>query len=226
MRELPAGPDAVLLDFAADPDPAASVRAADHALRIALSAGRLSTVTDVVPAAETVLITAESESGIDILGIHRVLRADGVGTDTTAAEHAATSDGPAIEIPVHYDGPDLDDVAAALGTDTATVVALHHGTRWRVQFMGFAPGFGYLVPVDDPDNPLTTVGRRAEPRTHVGTGAVAIAAGYSAVYPKDSPGGWNILGHSDIGLWNIDTDPPSLLTPGALVRFRDAGGRP
>lgn len=218
MRELPAGADAVLLDFAADPDPAASVRAADIALRGALSDGRLHGVVDVVPTAKTILVQAGIGSGIDVLGIHRVLRTVGA----PGPDDPATGAVPGIEIPVRYDGPDLADVAASLGLDDAAVIDLHHRTRWRVQFMGFAPGFGYLVPVDDPDNPLTRVGRRAEARTRVPAGSVAIAAGYSAVYPRASPGGWNLLGHSDITLWDTTAERPSLLTPGALVRFVNA----
>ncbi|HCS57200.1 MAG TPA: allophanate hydrolase [Gordonia polyisoprenivorans] len=173
MNELPAGRDAVLLDFGDDP---VAVRRAHRALRAATAAGDLPGVSEIVPSASTVLVQFELGSGADSLGIHRVLR-----------------------------GAVADDDA----------------TRWRVQFMGFAPGFGYLVP-EDADNPLLRIGRRTQPRTRVPAGAVAVAAGYSAIYPRPSPGGWHLLGHSDIRLWDETSDPPSLLSPGTLVRFVDA----
>lgn len=152
-------------------------------------------------------------SAADTLTLARALRA-GRTPAVAEADHDRT-----IAIPVTYDGHDLDDVARQLGCLGSDVARLHTRTRWRVQFMGFAPGFGYLVPEDEPDSPLTRVGRRAEPRTTVPTGAVAVAAGYSAVYPRSSPGGWNLLGHTDIRLWDETSASPSLLTPGTLVSF-------
>ncbi|MGV9824031.1 5-oxoprolinase subunit B family protein [Gordonia sp. NPDC003429] len=214
MRELPAGADAVLLDFADDPDPSHAARRAVAALRDAVDTGALAGIEAVVPAAETVLVQGADDAGVDLLGIHRVLRA------TDAADEP---DRPGeMTIPVRYTGDDLADVASALGLGVDNVISAHRDTVWEVQFMGFAPGFGYLVPLDDPDNPLLRVPRRETARTRVPTGAVAIAAGYSAVYPRESPGGWNLLGHTSIRLWNPDASPPALLAPGSLVRFVDA----
>lgn len=217
MRELPAGHDAVMLDFSADADPTTSVLAAAAALRASIRAGGLSAVTDVIPSAHTVLVQSAPGTGIDVLGIHRALKAS---TDDPAGAKSTTQ----VEIPVIYDGADLDDVAGLLGVDADEVCRRHRDTRWRVQFMGFAPGFGYLVPDDEDSDPFGGVGRRDEPRTRVPAGAVAIAAGYSAVYPRESPGGWYLLGHTTIGLWDEDATPPALLSPGTVVRFVDANG--
>ncbi|GAB21649.1 hypothetical protein GOPIP_011_00400 [Gordonia polyisoprenivorans NBRC 16320 = JCM 10675] len=212
MNELPAGRDAVLLDFGDDP---VAVRRAHRALRAATAAGDLPGVSEIVPSASTVLVQFELGSGADSLGIHRVLRGAVADDDATPE----TDD--EVTITVTYDGADLDGVAATLGCGVGDVVAAHTATRWRVQFMGFAPGFGYLVP-EDADNPLLRIGRRTQPRTRVPAGAVAVAAGYSAVYPRPSPGGWHLLGRSGIRLWDETSDPPSLLSPGTLVRFVDA----
>ncbi|WP_338836509.1 5-oxoprolinase subunit B family protein [Gordonia polyisoprenivorans] len=212
MNELPAGRDAVLLDFGDDP---VAVRRAQRALRAASEAGDLLGVTEIVPSASTVLVQFELGVGTDSLGIHRVLRGAVTDDDTTPD----TDDEVTIE--VHYDGADLDAVATTLGCGVGDVVAAHTATRWRVQFMGFAPGFGYLVP-EDADNPLLRIGRRAQPRTRVPAGAVAVAAGYSAIYPRTSPGGWHLLGRTGIQLWDETANPPSLLAPGTLVRFVDA----
>ena len=104
-------------------------------------------------------------------------------------------------------------------TNKKPVSYLHTNTLWQVQFMGFAPGFGYLIPHDEPDHPLCTVGRRSESRTRVPRGAVAIAAGYSAVYPRVSPGGWQLLGATSMTMWDEAAVPPARLRPGSLVRF-------
>ncbi len=218
--ELPAGPDAVLLDFAGAPDAARAVTHTDHRLRAAWAAGELPTLTDIVPSAETVLVQFESGSGVDHLGLRRVLRSAGTGSAGIADAGADE-----VRIPVDYDGHDLAAVAGALDVGVDTVVRMHSQTRWRVQFMGFAPGFGYLVPADDPNHPLTRIGRRDEPRTRVPAGSVAIAAGYSAVYPRQSPGGWNLLGHTDIILWDEHAPNPSTLSAGMTVIFDDVTGR-
>ena len=216
MRELPAGHDAVMLDFSGDPAPADAVARATVALRAAQQAGTLH-IADVVPSAHTVLVQADRGAGIDTLGVHRALRLD----PTDAAAHGSASS--QLEVPVVYDGPDLADVARVLGLGTERVVQLHTGTLWRVQFMGFAPGFGYLVPPGDEDHPLRDVGRRPESRTRVPRGAVAIAAGYSAVYPRVSPGGWHLLGRTSMTMWDESAVPPARLAPGALVRFVAVG---
>lgn len=209
MRERPAGPAAVLLDFVGHDHPLDDVIAAATAITDAVDAGLLPDVAEVIPASTTLLV--QSRSPIDSLGIRRALRTP-VGADD--GPHRATS---SIEIPVRYDGPDLDDVADLLGLTRSGVVDAHASTRWRVAFMGFAPGFGYLVP--DGDNPLATLARRTQSRERVAAGSVAVAAGYSAVYPTDSPGGWQLLGHTEFELWNAARTPPARLAPGTWVRF-------
>ncbi|RPA59881.1 carboxyltransferase domain-containing protein [Gordonia oryzae] len=212
MNELPAGRDAVLLDFGDDP---LAVRRAHRALRAAANAGDLPGVSEIVPSASTVLVQFELGIGADSLGIRRVLR--GAVTDDDATPDTDDE----VAITVTYDGVDLDAVATTLGCGVGDVVTAHTATRWRVQFMGFAPGFGYLVP-EDADNPLLRIGRRAQPRTRVPAGAVSVAAGYSAIYPRPSPGGWQLLGRTSIRLWDETAHPPSLLAPGTFVRFVDA----
>ncbi|MDX6372996.1 MAG: hypothetical protein QOD98_1984 [Nocardioidaceae bacterium] len=122
---------------------------------------------------------------------------------------------------VRYDGEDLDDVARLTGLTPAEVVAAHTGTPWRVAFCGFAPGFSYLVGGD----PRLQVPRRDESRVRVPAGAVAIAGEFSSVYPRPSPGGWQLLGHTDAVLWDARADPPAVLRPGAVVEFRDVTSR-
>jgi KipI family sensor histidine kinase inhibitor len=165
-------------------------------------------VVDVVPAAETVLVTVAEGTGVERL--RQALLAlpvepgAGVATDTAV-----------VEIAVRYDGPDLDDVARRTGLSVADVIAAHTGTDWRVGFGGFAPGFAYLVGGDE----RLRVPRRDEPRTAVPAGAVGLAGEFSAVYPRSSPGGWQLIGQTDLVMWDVDRDPPALLTPGAVVRF-------
>ncbi|MEE4025639.1 allophanate hydrolase subunit 1 [Gordonia sp. PKS22-38] len=212
MRELPAGHDAVVLDFGDEDRPLSAVGRAAAALREATESGALS-VGDIVPTAHTVLVQAEPGAGLDMLGVHRALR--GVSAD----DAPSAGDTAEIRIPVVYDGPDLHEVAEIVNTTPEDVIELHTATVWQVQFMGFAPGFGYLVPRDGGDHPFDQVGRRPEARTRVPSGAIAIAAGYSAVYPRTSPGGWQLLGHTSIPMWDETADPPARLAPGSMVRF-------
>ncbi|GAA4538931.1 allophanate hydrolase subunit 1 [Pseudonocardia xishanensis] len=161
---------------------------------------------DVVPAARTVLLLAEP--GTDLGG----LRAAVETLEVAAVEAAEVA---AVEIPVVYDGPDLADVAALTGLSEDEVVAAHTGTAWRVAFGGFAPGFAYLAGGD----PRLSVSRRETSRTKVPAGSVGLAGEYSGVYPRSSPGGWQLLGRTDVVLFDLDRDPPALLQPGAEVRF-------
>ena len=119
---------------------------------------------------------------------------------------------------MHYDGPDLDDVAALTGLSRSEVVAAHTGRPWRVAFGGFAPGFAYLVGGD----PRLRVPRRDRPRPSVPAGSVGLAGEFSGVYPRSSPGGWQLVGTTSAVLFDVDRDPPALLGPGTTVRFVDA----
>jgi KipI family sensor histidine kinase inhibitor len=201
MRVLPCGDTALLFEL----DELAEVVALSAAVRDA----KLPEIDDVVAGARTVLVVAAP--GTDLGALRRAVC--DLPLDASAATAVDGSD--AVEIPVVYDGPDLDEVAALTGLDVDEVVAAHTGTPWRVAFAGFAPGFAYLVGGD----PRLRVPRRDEPRTTVPAGSVGLAGEFSGVYPRPSPGGWQLLGRTDATLWDIDRDPPALLRPGGLVRF-------
>lgn len=165
-------------------------------------------VIDVVPAASTVLVRWSSavpgDQMVDLL--RSVVPAEG-GADRGE-----------VVIGVRYDGVDLAEVSAATGLSVGEAVALHRGATYEVAFCGFAPGFAYLTGLPHPLH----LPRRSTPRTLVPAGSVAIAAGYSAVYPGASPGGWHVLGSTELALFDPDGDPPALLTPGTRVRFEPA----
>ena len=126
-----------------------------------------------------------------------------------------------VEVPVAYTGPDLDLAATALDCTASEVAAAHQAQGWIVAMMGFAPGFGYLVPEGEPVLPWDRVGRLPQPRTRVPAGSVGVAAGMSAVYPAAMPGGWLLVGTTTVALFDAaDEERPALLEPGARVRFR------
>lgn len=176
----------------------------------ALREAALPGVLDVVPAARTVLVKLDGPRYQGV--IRQRLRKLRVTADT-AAPAERTAD---VVIDVVYDGPDLTEVANHTGLTTAQVVDAHTGTLWRVGFSGFAPGFAYLVDGD----PRLRVPRHAEPRTAVPAGSVALAGEFSAVYPRRSPGGWQLIGRTDAVLWDLTRPDPALLTRGMWVQFR------
>lgn len=177
-----------------------------HALREAVLAAGLA-VEDVVPGETTVLVVASGP--LDQL--ERRLRA--------LAVPSVGSRGSLVEIPVEYDGDDLEEVASLTGLSVAEVVARHCASAYTVAYVGFSPGFAYLTGLD----PALHVARRDTPRTSVPAGSVAIAGPYSSVYPSASPGGWRLLGRTSLKLWDVHRDPPSLLSPGDRVRFIPSG---
>ena len=180
-------------------------------------------VDDVVLGARTVLVIAQAARHLPGVrdAVLRAISSDavadqGLGTGSGAGSGAGALQGAeTVEIEVDYSGADLDDVAELTGLTTAGVVAAHTGTPWRVGFAGFAPGFAYLVGGD----PRLRVPRRASPRVSVPAGSVALAGEFSGIYPRSSPGGWQLIGHTEANLWDLARDPPALLTPGRLVRF-------
>jgi KipI family sensor histidine kinase inhibitor len=121
-------------------------------------------------------------------------------------------------IDVIYDGEDLAAVADLTGLTIREVVQAHTGTPWTVAFCGFAPGFAYLVGGDS----RLQIPRRDEARVRVPAGSVAIAGAFSAVYPRVSPGGWQLLGRTEATLWDVGAESPSILSPGDAVTFRDS----
>ncbi|KGM08580.1 urea amidolyase, partial [Cellulomonas bogoriensis 69B4 = DSM 16987] len=118
-----------------------------------------------------------------------------------------------------YDGPDLHRAATALGTGVDGLVTAHTTQVWTSAFLGFAPGFAYLRAAA-PSVLAWDVPRRATPRTTVPSGSVALAGPFSAVYPRVSPGGWQLVGRTEGTLWDLDQEPPARLVPGTRVRFR------
>lgn len=203
------GDHALLLEFGST----AEVLAWTDALRGADLLG----VLDVVPASRTVLLTFGAsryrEPNRQRLAALRVAAAD-VAAAVDPQDRVAD-----VVIDVTYDGEDLDEVARLTAMTVDEVVAAHTAAPMRVGFGGFAPGFGYLIGGD----PRLHVARRAEPRTKVPAGSVALAGEFSGVYPRESPGGWQLIGRTDAVLWDLDRDPPALLTPGAWVQFRAIG---
>lgn len=134
-------------------------------------------------------------------------------------ERRATSAVRTVEIPVLYDGADLTEAAELLGWSPEELVRRHTSAAWTVGFVGFAPGFAYLTS----DDPELVVPRRASPRTRVPAGSVALAGPYSGVYPRESPGGWQLLGRTDAPVWDVTRERPALLLPGDEVRFVSVG---
>lgn len=180
------------------------------ALTAALADAALPDVTDIVPGARTVLL------GLRATGLQPAVRTQLAGIAVPV--HTAPRDSGEVVIDVIYDGVDLTEVAALLGMTPDEVVEAHTGTPWRAGFVGFAPGFAYLVDGD----PRLRVPRRAEPRTRVPTGSVALAGEFSGVYPRESPGGWQLIGRTEAVLWDTDRASPALLRPGTTVHFRVA----
>lgn len=176
------------------------------ALQAALAEEPPPGVSEAVPAARTVLLRLEP--GADPTAVASSVRA-------LRPSPGHRPDSGEIEIPVHYDGEDLADIAAHTGLSRNEVVSAHTAALWTVAFCGFAPGFGYLVG----DDPRLHVPRRAEARTRVPAGSVALAGEFTGVYPRSSPGGWQLLGRTDARIWDLDRDPPGLLRPGTRVRF-------
>lgn len=204
MKVLPYGDRALLVELA-DGEEAL-------ALAEALRADPPEPLGDLVPAARTVLLVAAAGASV------AELRAS-LGTVRPLAGGAAEGEVEVVEIGVVYDGEDLDDVARLTGLTAQEVVAAHTGQTWRVAFGGFAPGFGYLVGEDD----RLHVPRREESRTRVPRGAVALAGEYAGVYPRESPGGWQLIGRTETPVFDLDREPAALLRPGVRVRFTDLG---
>lgn len=168
-------------------------------------------VSEVVSGARTLLIrfdparTDATRLGTELARVHPL--------PVTAAGTEAP-----LVIPVTYDGPDLDEVARLSGLQRADLVAWHTGQVWTSAFCGFAPGFSYLTGTA----PALDLPRRPTSRTVVPSGAVALAGEFSAVYPRSSPGGWQLIGRTEVAMWSLDRDPRALAPAGTRIRFVDA----
>jgi KipI family sensor histidine kinase inhibitor len=190
MRIIPVGRDALLAEVSSPQD----------AVALAAWARERALARDVVPGAETVLFDGVADP-------------DGLADTLAAWRRAGTMLGPRVEIPVTYDGPDLETVAGHWGCDVEEVVSRHRGTEFVSAFCGFAPGFAYLSGLE------VSVPRLASPRTRVPRGSVGLAGAWCGVYPVPSPGGWQVIGHTDAELWDPRRGEPALLAPGTRVRF-------
>lgn len=206
MRVLRVGDRALLVEL----DGGGATEAFHAELLRRRAAGALPPVREIVPAARTVLLDGVAEP-------------ERLAAELTAWEpaplHARV--GEAVEVPVRYDGPDLAEVAALWGVSVEAAVRIHTAAEFRVAFCGFAPGFGYLTGLGE----RYEVPRRATPRTAVPAGSVALAGPYTGIYPRSSPGGWQLIGTTGLVLWDVERDPAALLTPGTRVRFTAEGVR-
>ena len=170
-------------------------------------------IDELVPAARTVLVRGR-DAAAQIAGSGEIGFAE--LWDAYAAEtvRASTSE-PLIDVPVVYDGADLDEVAQLTGLSAEEVVERHQAATYTVAFTGFAPGFAYITGGD----PALQVPRRSSPRARIPAGSVGLAGSFSGVYPRESPGGWQLIGRTETPMWDLDREPPALLRPGAGVRF-------
>lgn len=202
MRTLPVGDHALLVEVSSGEQAQAL-----HAELVRRRAEGSLAVREIVPAARTVLLDGLADPAR-------------LAAELTAAEvpPAPPRAGEAVELRVRYDGPDLADVAAQWGVSPREVARIHAGTEFTVAFCGFAPGFGYLTGLPA----RYDVPRRDTPRTQVPAGSVALAGPYTGVYPRSSPGGWQLIGTTDAVLWDHARVPAALLSPGTRVRFVEA----
>ena len=202
----PYGERALLLDLAGLPEVAA--------VRETLRQHPLPGQWDAVGGARSVLVLLDRASRLEPARAALTQRLESAAP-TPAAAARIPADGPVV-LDTIYDGVDLEEVGLLTGLGADGVIAAHVGSGWTVAFAGFVPGFGYLTGGD----PRLRVARRATARTAVPAGAVGLAGEYTGAYPRESPGGWQLIGRTDAALWRPDENPPTLLRPGVRVRFR------
>lgn len=210
MRCLPIGERALALCLA---DCGTATIGRVRAVAEAVAAARLPGVEDIVASPGRVTVVAEPSVGGDMAALAAALTTLAAQA-ASSAEHAGTTH----EIPVAYAGADLDDVCSVHRIDRRQLVALHTEPEYVVEAIGFLPGFGYLAGL--PESLATP--RRATPRARVPRGAVGIGGRQTGVYPCASPGGWNLIGHSSVSLFDAARSQPSLLAVGDRVRFVEA----
>ncbi|MGH9106749.1 MAG: 5-oxoprolinase subunit B family protein [Acidimicrobiales bacterium] len=202
MRVLPAGPHALLVEVA---DQASALGLYAEIRRRVEEGWPGPPPVEVVPAARTVLLD----------GLEQPSRV-AAEIESWPALPGSVPVGDLVECPTVYDGPDLELVARHWGMSPREVVGIHTSTEFCVAFCGFAPGFAYLVGLPPT---LAAVPRRPSPRPEVPAGTVALAGEHSAIYPRASPGGWQLIGRTELVLWDPARQPPALLSPGARARF-------
>jgi KipI family sensor histidine kinase inhibitor len=183
-----------------------------HRLHAALRALASPGIVELVPGYRTLLVVADPGHA----GSLEELAAALPTLELPPAEAVA---GDPVEIPVRYDGEDLDEVARLTGLDADELVRRHTAPNYTVAFLGFSPGFPYLVGLD----PALEVPRRDTPRTSIPAGSVGLAGTQTGIYPTASPGGWQLIGRTEVTLFDPARDPPALLAPGGRLRFTVAG---
>jgi len=211
----PLGETMLLLRFGERID--AAVNAQVHAAARMLHDVEMPGLVDIVPAFATLALRYDAAfwAGRDgtppwqhLAGALRAVFATPPRGDAAA--------GRLIDVPVRYDGADLDAVATHANFPTSEVIARHAAAQYRVAMLGFAPGFPYLLGLD----PALHMPRRAQPRLRVPAGSVAIGGAQTGIYPRELPGGWQLIGRTPLRLFDVQADPPALLAPGDRVRFR------
>jgi KipI family sensor histidine kinase inhibitor len=204
VRFRPAGPAAVLVEVE-DLGQVLSLQAEIERRR---ADGWAPSLVDVVAGARTILLDGVD----DPAGVARDLRSWSV---PAVPPHV----GPVIEIACSYRGPDLEEIAKQWKVSVPEAVQIHSAALHQVAFCGFGPGFAYLTGIGE----QRTVARRDSPRKIIPAGSVALGGVYTGIYPWPSPGGWQLMGHTDAPLWDPGRQPAALLSPGRRVRFVDAG---
>lgn len=216
----PFGDSALLVAWPERIDPAINERV--HALAQLIRAERRSGAAWLSPVPAYASLLAPYDP-LRLSAVEAESRLGHMLAEVSAGTPAATDHLPLLEIPVHYggeEGPDLETVAERTGLSPASVIELHTAQTYRAYLLGFAPGFAYLGTL----SPELHLPRRATPRQRVPAGSVGIAAAQTAVYPLSTAGGWHLLGRTELGLWDIERDPPALIRPGQQVRFLRAAG--
>ena len=225
MEITPLGDSALIVrvveDFGRDPDASLNaVLAALHSLEAAAIPG----VTELTPAYSTIGVffhvpevagAAAGQPPLDWLSarIESALK-------TRSAQRREAVETPVIDVPVCYDREfafDIEDVARVAGVTEAEVVRRHASAKYRVACVGFIAGFPFLSGLP----PELATSRRAIPRKEVPAGSVAIGGAQTGMYPRNSPGGWNVIGRTPLRLFDIRRDPPTILRAGTRVRFRE-----
>jgi inhibitor of KinA len=201
----------LLIELGATMDPVLNERAIRLAARIRDRGAR--GIRDVVPGYCTVGIHFDPLQ-TDLASLEQAIEREGAALDRVEWP----GDRPVVEIPVVYGGPggpDLESVASASGCSPDEVIARHTARTYRVYMLGFVPGFAYMGRVDS----SIAAPRRRVPRERVPAGSVGIAGEQTGVYPIESPGGWQLIGHTDARMFDASREPASLLSAGDLVRF-------
>jgi KipI family sensor histidine kinase inhibitor len=202
VKFRPAGPSALLVEV----DSLDEARALYAEIGRRRAAGWAPTLLDVVPGACTVLLDGVADHGRAARDIR-----------SWTIPPVPGGSGPVTEIHCRYDGPDLPAVAAQWGLSVAGAVRLHTSIEHEVAFCGFAPGFPYIAGIGRGRE----VARRDSPRSAIPAGSVALAGEYTGIYPRASPGGWQVIGQTAAVMWDLGRDPAALLAAGDRVRFID-----